>query len=258
MTEIFFTKSGKGYPLIFIHGFCETHEIWSGFANELSKEFTVYTLDLPGFGRSQALAMPFSIRDVAIAVNQWVGIQKIQKPILVGHSLGGYVALAAIAENAEAFGGLCLFHSTPLADSEDRKANRNRVMEFVKNHGKDPFIDTFVPSLFFNKEDESIRIVDSIVRKTSQEALINYTVAMRDRPATVDIFGDFNLPVMVLAGEKDAIISKESIKELSQLYTSVNVHFIQKVAHMGMFEAPQKCLGLIRAFAVDVHRTKES
>src|SRR5258708_5460057 len=146
MSTIFYRKYGKGYPIILIHGFCETHEIWNGFVEGLSKKFEIFVIDLPGFGNSPILASPFfSIDDAGAKVFEWIVQQKINQPIVIGHSLGGYVALAMAKRHAEKFAGLGLIQSTAFPDSEERKANRNKVIEFVKAHGTDPFIDTFVP-----------------------------------------------------------------------------------------------------------------
>src|SRR5947207_821697 len=101
MSAIFYRKLGKGYPIVLIHGFCETHEIWSDLAKDLSKKFEVFVIDLPGFGDSPALTNPFSITEVAEAVFAWIVQQKISKPVVIGHSLGGYVVLA-MAKNYSA------------------------------------------------------------------------------------------------------------------------------------------------------------
>ena len=132
MEEISFRKSGKGKPVLLIHGFCETHEIWNGFAEKLSEEFQVFAIDLPGFGESPLPETPFSIHDVAEKLLSWIDQQNIRLPFLVGHSLGGYVALSMAKQAQQKISGLCLFHSTPYPDNDDRKSNRNRVVEFVK------------------------------------------------------------------------------------------------------------------------------
>src|SRR5579859_274110 len=165
MEEIFFRKLGKGKSVILIHGFCETHEIWSGFAEDFSGEFEVFSVDLPGFGKSPIPPPPFSIRDIALKMLDWTDRNNISQPFVVGHSLGGYVALAMAQLEQEKISGICLFHSTPYPDSEERKSNRNRVMEFVKVNGVGPFVDTFVPGLFLDKKHPSIPYVDRMAQK---------------------------------------------------------------------------------------------
>lgn len=248
MSSVFYRQLGKGYPVILIHGFCETHEIWSGLAQGLSKKFEVFAIDLPGFGRSSAHATPFTITEVAQSVFEWIDQQKIQKPIIIGHSLGGYVALAIAKNHSEKLGGIGLLQSTAFADSEEKKMNRNRVIEFVKTHGTDPFIDTFVAGLFFDKHHPAIPEVDTIARRTPKETLLNYTAVMRDRPSSIDFIGNTKCPLLFIGGEKDTIIPWEITMEHGKIAPHSQVHLLKNVGHMAMFENPEETQKLIELF----------
>src|ERR1041385_8521417 len=105
MSPIFYRTVGKGHPVVLIHGFCETHEIWNGFADQLAEKFLVLAPDLPGFGESAILQTPFSIADVASVVIEWIDQLNLKSPIVVGHSLGGYVTLAMAKKSPEKFAG---------------------------------------------------------------------------------------------------------------------------------------------------------
>src|SRR5258708_34641420 len=94
MEEIFFRRLGRGKSVILIHGFCETHEIWDGYAEDLAGEFEVLAVDLPGFGESPIPSVPFSLPDVARKMQNWIDQHDVHAPFVVGHSLGAYVALA--------------------------------------------------------------------------------------------------------------------------------------------------------------------
>jgi pimeloyl-ACP methyl ester carboxylesterase len=248
MEEIFFRKSGKGRPVILIHGFCETHEIWNGFAEKLSETFEIFTIDLPGFGESPLPATPFSIQDIAGKVIHWIDHENIKSPFLVGHSLGGYTTLSMVKQMPEKFSGMCLFHSTPYPDSDDRKSNRNRVIEFVKKNGVDPFIDTYVPGLFFGKKHSAIPGVYKIARRTSEKALLAYTSAMRDRPSSIDLLKEFEKPLLTIAGDNDNIISVESAREFGHLAKKSALHILENAGHMGMFEQPEEAIEVLSDF----------
>lgn len=250
MSPIFYRKLGKGHPIILIHGFCETHEIWNGFADNLSEKFEVFAIDLPGFGASPMLPAPFSIEEIAAVVTNWFDQIHLKLPIVVGHSLGGYVALAMARKSPEKFAGICLFQSTAYPDSDDRKANRNRVIEFVKARGADPFIDTFVPGLFFNKSHQAIPETYRIARKTQAETLVAYAAAMRDRPSSTDSKAFFDKPVLVLGGGEDPIISAEITREHIGFFSDAEVHILKNVAHMAMFESPEEALEIVENFAL--------
>jgi len=250
MSSIFYRKLGRGHPVLLIHGFCETHEIWNGFADKLAEKFEVSAIDLPGFGASPMLTKPFSIEDAGVAVGNWIDQSNLKLPIVIGHSLGGYVTLAMARKFPTKFAGIVLFQSTAYPDSEERKVNRNRVIEFVKTHGTDPFIDTFVPGLFFDKSHPAISEVYRIARKTRQETLTAYAAAMRDRPSSTDLKAFFRKPVLVLGGGEDPIISAEITREHAGLFDDVEVHLLKNVSHMAMYESPNESLKIVEEFAL--------
>lgn len=248
MEEIFSKKFGKGKPVVFIHGFCETHEIWNGFIEPFTDHHEIIVIDLPGFGASPLPHTPFSIDEIAARILTWMDEQHIRRPIVIGHSLGGYVALAMAGTDTAKMSGLGLFHSTIFEDSEERKANRTKVIEFVSKHGVDPFIDTFVPGLFFDKHHPVISLVDNISRKTPQATLIAYSQAMRNRPSYEAVFKKLEMPTLILAGEKDGIIPVE-ISSKHLLYNpKAQLHLLPSVGHMAMYENPTEAQKIISAF----------
>ena len=248
MKEIFFRKSGKGKPVLLVHGFCETHEIWNGFAEKLGESFEVFVIDLPGFGESPLPATPFSVHEVAEKLLSWIDQENIRLPLLVGHSLGGYVALSMAGQSQQKISGLCLFHSTPYPDNDDRKSNRNRVIEFVKKNGVDLFIDTYVPGLFYNKKHPAIPQVYKIARKTSEKTLLAYTSAMRDRPSSIDFLKEFEKPLLIIAGDNDSIISVDTTLEFSRIAKASEVHILENAGHMGMLERPDEARRILSDF----------
>ena len=248
MKEIFYKKSGQGRPLILIHGFCEDHEIWDAFAEPLARHSTVYAIDLPGFGASPLLKTPFSIDDIAKLILQWMDEIKISDPIVIGHSLGGYVALAMAAHAPGRLSALGLFHSTAFEDTAEKKMNRTRVMEFVQKHGVDPFVDTFVPGLYYNKNHPAITAMDKIARKANLGTLLGYTAAMRDRPSYSDVFIKLTMPVLVLGGDQDSIIPREITEKHGVLHPGAIVRILNSTGHMAMFEDPTASQKVILEF----------
>ncbi|MBS1557936.1 MAG: alpha/beta hydrolase [Bacteroidetes bacterium] len=236
MNKIFFQKSGKGKPVVLLHGFCETHEIWENLIPTLSSEFTVYAIDLPGFGNSPLPNVPFSIADIGEMVSAWMRDLKIEKPIAIGHSLGGYVTLAMAAYNKNIFSALGLFHSTAYPDTEEKKANRNKVIEFVQTHGTAPFIDAFVPSLFYRKDHPSIPVLYQIALQTPAPTLMAYAAAMRDRPSYTDILKKFDHALLLVGGRYDSTIPFDALKELKQLAQYPTLKILEETAHAGMYE----------------------
>lgn len=248
--NVFYTDEGKGFPVILLHGFCETHEVWSRFSKNLANDFRVISVDLPGFGNSKILPEVFSVADAAAKVIALLNELKISKSIVVGHSLGGYVTLAMVRQQAEMFAGFGLFHSTAYADSEERKASRNKVIEFVSKNGVAAFIETFIPPLFHDKSNPDIPFAVKMALKTPQDTLIGYAKAMRDRPDLTSVIQNFKNPILFIAGEKDTVIPVDTVEKQAKMAAKPHLFEIKNAAHMGMFEKEAQTVNLTREFLV--------
>lgn len=248
MTNLFFEQRGQGRPLIFIHGFPMHSQVWTDFRNSFTKSNTVITPDLPGFGKSPLLSGAFSLAQVAEEVIQLVVDHAFGDAVLIGHSLGGYVALAMIEKRPDLFAGLGLFHSTAYPDSEEKKQSRNKAIEFVNNNGAKAFATNFIAQLFWDPKHTAIEKVKSIAATSKQEAVIGYTLAMRDRPDQTKTLKTFKKPTLFLAGEKDPGIPVESILRQAAECQHPEIHVLSNVAHMAMFENPQEAAAKINGF----------
>lgn len=246
---LYFKEYGKGFPVILLHGLCETHAIWNNFANQLAAFARTRVLcpDLPGFGESEILPGGFSIRDVGCCLLQWLQSLQIEKCVLVGHSLGGYVALSMIKERPDIASGLMLFNSTAFADTEEKRKNRDKVMAFIEHHGVQPYIDTFVPGLFYQKDHPAIGFVHGLSSQTSKEALMGYLRAMRNRPDQTDTLTAFQGERAILAGQFDGILPINALKEQARL-VQAHCFVLENTGHMAMIEEPQESLKTLNSF----------
>jgi len=246
---IHYTENGDGFPVVLIHGFCEDHHIWEQIVPHLSAEFRVITIDLPGFGESVALEMGHSIDDVAEVVLDVISNDlKINACIALGHSLGGYVVLAMAEKKENLFAGIGLIHSTANADSPERRITRNKVIEFVTSHGATPFVQSFIPPLFFDPANPAIPETVEIAERTPTSTLLSYTAAMRDRPDRNRVLKDFGNPVLFLAGEHDSIIPVESVRAQALQAKQPTLAILKRTAHMGMLERVSETTEVIISF----------
>lgn len=250
MSESGFTETGKGHPVILLHGFPMNRSVWDSFTTGLSENFRVITIDLPGFGESSPIAKnDFSIGDAADTVLDFLQQKKLSGCVLAGHSLGGYVALSMVEKQPDAFSGLILFHSTAFADSPEKKQSRTKVPEFIDRNGVETFTTNFIAPLFANPNHPAIALVREIARASRADTVKAYTLAMRDRPDRTEVLKKFKRPILFLAGEKDGGIPVSSIREQATMNTTSTVAVLPGVAHMGMFENPAACIHEITAFS---------
>lgn len=234
---MFVNVLGSGKTVLLLHGFCETHWVWMNVAKRLSEEYRVVVPDLPGFGQSGLLPRPFTMDDVAEHVLKNLATSGIVPTVVFGHSLGGYVALAMAQMEPKRFDGIGLVHSTALPDSEERKVNRNRVIEFITEYGSETFVRSFFQNLF---ADPNHPAQSDLIREAltiSPQTLIAYTLAMRDRPDRTPFLSGYHGKVLYIAGAKDPIIATESIlKQTAELGSKAIVVTLPDAAHMGLIE----------------------
>jgi pimeloyl-ACP methyl ester carboxylesterase len=249
MAVIDFEVIGNGKILMLIHGFPMNKNVWKDYAAELASEFKVLTIDLPGFGQSTPKKYPFSIYDVAQDLIEFIEHEKFSDVAIVGHSLGGYVALSMIDQAPKYFSSLTLFHSTALPDTAEKKASRNKVLEFIHSNGVLAFTSNFIMGLFANAQHPSIEKVKTISVQATEQAVVGYTQAMRDRADSSEILKNFGKPVLFIGGEKDSGISPDSLFMQSSFTPNSEVLILKDTAHMGMFESPGQTMEKIRAFA---------
>jgi pimeloyl-ACP methyl ester carboxylesterase len=249
-----FFEKGQGPALLFLHGFCETGEMWRHFADSLSTLYRVVCPDLPGFGNSPLSDPIQSLEEVAERLEHFLDDQHIQHPIVLGHSLGGYVALALLERMGDRIQAIGLLHSTAFADDLEKKEMRNRVLIFLNKHGAAKFVSSFVPQLFpeHRREELADEMAHAIEdgQRSSLEGLLAYTVAMRDRQDRIAILQQFAGPKLLLAGTLDGSVKIESSRAQQDAFT----HYIELegVGHLGMVEEKEKTLAVVQEFVREV------
>jgi len=253
MPEIYYKESGNGFPLVLLHGFCETHYIWNNFRNVLSDEFRVLCPDLPGFGQSPLCDDPFQLADISDQLSEWLLSLNIEKSVVIGHSLGGYVVLELARRHKGLFNGFGLFNSSAFEDTPEKKENRNKLIKFIDKEGVKPFISTFVPSLFYPPTShqfagEIARIKDS-GNKTDKKTVMAYAAAMRDRSNSLDLLKQNAEMFFLISGAEDQNIPLEASRKMAELLLSENAHILQDTAHMSMYEKEALTIDLVRKFS---------
>jgi pimeloyl-ACP methyl ester carboxylesterase len=249
---IHFFEKGEGNPIVLIHGFCETSQMWGSFAETLSKEFRVICPDLPGFGNSPIDSDQISLEQVASKLETWLLEEEIQNPIVIGHSLGGYVALALLERMGDKIKAIGLFHSTSFADDLEKKEMRDRTVTFLQKHGVDKFVTTFVPQLFpeSRKIELQAEINEAIsqAKKSTLNGLIAFSRAMRDRKDRSELVRKFKGSKLFIAGTLDGAVKIEASRAQQEMFTTY--HELAETGHMGMIERKEETLALVRQFCL--------
>ena len=240
-------------PLVLVHGFCEDSSVWKGILPGLS-DLPIIALDLPGFGESD---LPYSatIACYAEAVVQALDALGINRFYLLGHSLGGYVALEIMAGQGSRLAGMGLIHSHPLADSAERLEARRRGIELLQSGRKDLYVSQLFPGLFApayaQAHPETVQTLIENGRRQPAEGIIAALEAMMGRRDHRETLRTATCPVLFIAGTEDALITAEVTWSSALLPDKARVKMLPGVGHMGMYEAPEEVIAAIRAFMTD-------
>ena len=215
-TKISYSDIGKGTTIVLLHGFLENKNMWQKFVTDLSPKYRVITIDLLGHGESECLGYVHSMEDNADVVHAVLSELRIRKAIFVGHSMGGYVALAFAELYPQNTKGLVLLNSTARADSEERKANRDRAIKAVKQSFVN-FVSLSIANLFSESNRErlssEIERVKKEALKTPLQGIVASLEGMKIRKDREVLLHLTPYPKLLILGEKDPVLNYEETKE---------------------------------------------
>ncbi len=251
-TSVRFSDKGAGRPLVLLHGYLESLEIWNGFNDILAEEFRVISPDLPGHGRSGILGEVHPMEKLAEAVIAVLDHCQIEKCFVAGHSMGGYTALAMLENYPDRLEGLCLFHSHPFPDTKKVMSNRCREIVLV-NQGKKELISKLnIPKAFAPKNVEllkhEVERATMIAQGTPDKGIIACLNGMMERPSRVSILKKATIPVLLIAGKHDSYISFEEVAQKISLPEKSEFVVLENSGHIGFLEEPEKSVETITGF----------
>ena len=249
--EVVYSQRGGGETLVLLHGFLEERGMWNNYAEAFASKLNVIVIDLLGQGESGCLGYVHSMNDHAQAVSAVLDAEEVEKFHVIGHSMGGYVALELANMFPEKINSLTLFHSTAYADSDERKKDRERVIGLAQRN-KEVYIKTVIPSLFAEEtrkmlQSEISELIETAIGFTEQGIMANIR-GMMERPSLQHVLQNASFPKLIVHGSLDPVIKTEDIQALAKLNENVSLAQINGIGHMGHLEAPEKCLKTLMDF----------
>lgn len=213
---VFYSEEGKGPGLVLLHGFLENSGMWEGLKPELSAKNRVITIDLLGHGATGCLGYVHTMEMMAEAVEEVLKHLKVRKSVFVGHSMGGYVALAFAEKNPDAVKGLVLLNSTARADDDMRRKNRDRAIAAVKHNHRN-FIRMAISNLFRPKNRtifrEEIKKIKSEALKTPLQGIVAALEGMKIREDREVLLHFSPYRKMMILGKKDPVLDFNALAD---------------------------------------------
>jgi pimeloyl-ACP methyl ester carboxylesterase len=248
--NLVYRVEGSGPVVVLIHGFGEDGMIWKNQL-PLSSSFKLIIPHLPG-SRTSDLQDDMSMETMAESIYSVLLQEGVEKCIMIGHSMGGYVTLAFAEKYPTLLESFGLLHSTALADTEEKKKTRQEGIEKIKAGGAAAFLKDFIPNLYSpswqTAHSSIIQQHINDVSYFSEAALISYYQSMMERPDRTGILKQNKMPVLFVLGRKDSIIPFENALKLATMADVTYIHALENSGHLGMVEEPEKTNKIINSF----------
>ena len=245
--QMAYSRRGKGTPLVLLHGFPLDHHLWDEVVPLLEDTFDVILPDLRGFGNSTMLDVPYSIDDYASDIASLLAHLNIQRAAIVGHSMGGYVALAFARLYPERVSGLGLVSSQVLADPPERKEGRYKSAADVSANGIGSVVEAMTPK--FTADEKLQSYARASMERQQPAAYIGALKAMAERADSSSLLSSFNFPVVIVHGDADSLIPIDRAREVKAALPQAHLVEISGAGHMPMMEAKEKTAEALKHLA---------
>lgn len=238
--QIHYTDSGKigttGKNIVLLHGFLENLNIYSHLVEVLKSQYRVVTIDLLGHGKTGNVGYIHTMEEMASGVKAVLDNLNIRRTFMLGHSMGGYVTLAFAELFPDQMKGLILMNSSSLADSEEKKAGREKAIDAFKNDAEN-FISLSVPYMFSRASKKKLKTeIEQLKQEALQTSIQGAIAATRgmivrmDREALLYL-GPY--PKMMIMGKKDPILKYETL--LDQTNNDTELVEVEN-GHLSLYE----------------------
>jgi len=230
-------------PIIFLHGFPFDHTMWDLQLEVVSRHYRAIAYDVRGHGDSTVGDGQFTIEQHVDDLIALLDHLKIHKVVIVGLSMGGYIALRALERNPERFTGAVLCDTRSEADSNEGKIGRAGAMREVKKNGSIPFADGFVKKIFaeqtFERNKEAVESIRSVIAHTPPLSIAGTLLALAARTDTTPSLSAIKVPVLILVGKEDALTPPSAAQALQERIAGSELHIVPQAGHMSNLENPE-------------------
>lgn len=240
--------------IVLLHGYLESMLVWDEFISLLKDEMRVVVLDLPGHGVSMINGETHTMEYLADCVGLTMEALGVEKYSVVGHSMGGYVALAMLDKYAKNLESITLLSSTTSADSQEKCDRRRREIELIKA-GKKNTLARLVPHQGFAPENvkrlnDYIEDLRELILITEDEGVIAILGGMIERKSRGEQLRDSAIPHLFIFGRHDFYIPEEVTEEMIAADAGAKVLWLEHSGHMGFIEEPELCAEAIKELAL--------
>lgn len=239
--KIHYREEGRGNKntLVLLHGFLQCLDVWSPYILTYMHSMHVIAIDLPGHGYSDNLGNVNTMEEMADVVNFVLDELEVDHCVMIGHSMGGYVALAYADLYGYRLKGLGLLHAHSLPDSQEHRERRQQVCHQVTVN-RAGYILNFVPSLFCNslRSDisQDVKDLQELCLNTQADSIIAAQIGMARRPSRVDVMSKIQVPVLSVFGKQDNRLDVDLAVSQAMIPSKAEIVLLDQCGHMSLIE----------------------
>lgn len=232
-----------GDTIVMIHGFLGGLDMFHKVLEELEKEYDILRIDLPGHGKSHVELDSYTVYDYAEAVAEVLKYEKVSNATWLGHSMGGYITLAALEKEIAEIDKAILAYSSAASDSPEAQKKRDQQKAAIKQDGVKAFVDNGINAFFGETpHSEDVDYARRVGYEATVEGLLAALEAMKSRPDQTSFIHGVSTPILVIEGSEDTVVPPLETENIAVQ------KIITKTGHLGMLEDAKAFTKAVKQF----------
>ena len=243
--DLFYDDLGEGnVPVIFVHGFPFDKSMWQGQLDFLQSAYRVIAFDIRGFGKSTDEDSSLSIDLFADDLIAFMDQLNIEKAVICGLSMGGYITLNAYQRFTDRFEALILADTQCIADTAEAKEKRYKTISKIEANGVTDFNENFIKSVFhedsFTNKKEVVEELRNLVYANSKNSIQEGLKALAERSETCSTLDKITIPTLIICGKEDSVTSLAQSAAMKESISGATLEVIENAGHVSNLEQPDE------------------
>jgi len=242
--KIEFEERGEGKPVVLLHAFPLSREMWNAQVEALEAEgCRVIVPDLRGFGESHNFSDINTMEDMAQDIFEILETLKIERAIICGLSMGGYITVNFLKKFPEKIAALILCDTNANGDTEDAREARFNLIEKIETEGAQALIDEMLPKLICENtkanKKELVAEIEQMFNKVNPQAAVAALRGLAARRDNTDLLDKISVPTLLIFGEEDKVTHLEAAEKMADAIPDAKLVKIENAGHYSNLEQPE-------------------
>ncbi|NJN68225.1 MAG: alpha/beta fold hydrolase [Chloroflexaceae bacterium] len=249
--RLYYRTQGQGVPVLLVHGFPLSGEVWQEQIEALHGTVQVIVPDLRGFGRSDVPDGPSRMETFADDLSRLLDTLHINQVVIGGVSMGGYITFAFLRHHHERVRGLIFANTRATPDTDEARTNRETTAQLVEAQGAGVIADTMLPKLLAPSEARSSdrhTFLRSLIERNSPRGIAAALRGMALRPDSSDLLPHIQVPTLIIAGDQDVMTPPAEMQHLHAAIPGSRLVELAGAGHVSNIDQPEGFNAALRDF----------